>query len=109
MFSPLVQFQDETYATAHSTVFFSDPARPGEERYKLFAVLNLSVKNEDAFQYRQQQFQDEDAFRQYVSYLKKHSIFESDYMPSGELLILSTCNRAYGNDNRLLICAGREG
>lgn len=108
MFSSLVNYQDQTFADDHNIIFYADPNRAGKERYTVFAVLNLSVNNSEGFQYRQQQFSDEAAFQAYVSYLKDHSIYQSDYTPSGTLLILSTCNRAYGNDNRLLVCAGRD-
>ena len=70
--------------------------------------MNLNIYNADGFEYRRKQFEHEEAFQVYVEYLLSHSIYQSDYKPTGELLILSTCNRAYGNDNRLLICAGRE-
>ena len=44
----------------------------------------------------------------YVAYLKKNSIYESEYVPTGETIILSTRNRSFGESNRLLICAGRD-
>ena len=108
MFSTLVNYQDQSFADAHKTIFYSDPDKPGKERYTLFAVLNLDIQNEDGFQYRQQTFSDDNAFQEYVAYLKKHSIYTSDYVPTGETIILSTCNRPFGDSNRLLICAGRD-
>lgn len=108
MFSSLVHYQDPEYAKAHDTIFYCDPERVGEERYTVFAVLNLDIHNSDGFAYRQQQFADDAAFQAFVSYLKDHSIYKSDVVPDGNLLILSTCNRAYGDSNRLLICAGKN-
>ena len=108
MFSTLVNYQNQTYAEEHETIFYCDPDRAGEERYTVFAVLNLDIYNADQFNYRQQQFESDAAFQMFVSYLKDHSIFASEYEPTGELIILSTCNRAYGESNRLLICAGRD-
>lgn len=108
MFSSLVNYQDQNYAEEHKTIFYCNPERAGEERYTVFAVLNLDIYNADQFNYRQQQFENDAAFHEFVSYLKDHSIFASDYEPTGELIILSTCNRAYGESNRLLICAGRD-
>ncbi len=108
MFSSLVNYQDQTFAQAHSTLFYSDPDKPGEERYTLFAVRNLDIRNKDPFNYRQQQFQDDSEFQAFVSFLKEGSIYQSDYTPSGEIIILSTCNDVYGEHNRLLICAGRD-
>ena len=108
MFSTLVKYQDQSFAEEHKTIFYSDPEKSGKERYTLFAVLNLDIQNEDGFQYRQQTFSDEESFHEYVDYLKKNSIYTSDYVPTGETIILSTCNRPFGDSNRLLICAGRE-
>ncbi len=108
MFSTLVNYQDQEFADVHKTIFYSDPDKPGKERYTLFAVLNLDIQNEDGFQYRQQAFTDEESFHEYVAYLKKNSIYESEYVPTGETIILSTCNRSFGESNRLLICAGRD-
>lgn len=108
MFSTLVHYQDQEYAEEHDTIFYCDPEKEGEERYKVFAVLNLDIYNGDQFNYRQQAFEDDTTFNGFVSYLKDHSIYESAYVPNGEIIILSTCNRAYGDNNRLLICAGRD-
>lgn len=108
MFSSLVNYQNPEYAANHETIFYCDPNQVGEERYQVFAVLNLDIYNQDNFNYRKQQFQDDAAFQEFVSYLKEHSIYDGDYVPNGEIIILSTCNRAYGENNRLLICAGRD-
>ena len=106
MFSPLINYQDQTFAEDHQTLFFSEPNRAGEERYTLFAVLNLNIH--DDFNYRQQVFSDEESFHDFIDFLKDNSIYTCDFMPTGNILILSTCNRVYGKDNRLLICVGQD-
>ena len=108
MFSSLINYQDQSYAETHQTLFYSDPNKPGKEQYTLFAVLNHDIRNKAPFNYRQQQFADDAEFQAFVSFLKENSIFESDYHPTGEIIILSTCNNAFGENNRLLICAGRN-
>lgn len=108
MFSSLVDFQDQAFAEEHTTIFYSDPEKPGEERYTLFAVLNQDIRDNSIFNYRQQQFVDDEEFQAFVSFLQERSIYSGNYTPTGDIIILSTCNNAYGENNRLLICAGRE-
>lgn len=104
IFSPLVYFQDPAYAKEHSTLHFSRPDREGEE-YELFAVLNLDL-NDESLNYIQSTFDTEDSRTQFLSALRTRSLYPPKHTPDeGQILILSTCNRRYGADNRLLIVA----
>ena len=106
MFSRLLDYQDSEYAKAHKTLYFSEPDREGEE-YEIFAVLNFDLSLLDECNYIQADFDTEEDFSAFISYLKNKSLYETSFTPEGETLILSTCNRSFGEDNRLLICAGK--
>ena len=104
MFSPLANFQNTEFAVAHKTALFSVPGTEDGETYELFAVVNQQL-NQD-FEYIVSDFESEDARNTYIKHLKDHSLYETDFVPKGKILILSTCNNTYGTDNRLLICLG---
>jgi len=78
-----------------------------DSKYELFAVLNFDVNQLEEFNYLQPNFDTEDDMTDFVNYLKGHSLYETDFSPERDILILSTCNRYYGYDNRLLVCFGR--
>jgi len=106
MFSRLLDYQDPSYAEEHKMIYFSEPDREGE-RYEVFAVLNFDTDKLDSLNYLQPDFDTEEEFQKFVSYLKINSLFTSDFEPTSEILILSTCNRYYGDSNRLIVCAGK--
>ena len=106
MFSRLLDYQDPAYAKAHKQLYFSEPEGEGN-LYEVFAVLNFNLSLLEICNYIQPDFESEESFQEFVAYLQKHSLYETDFLPTGDTLILSTCNRAYGEDNRLLICAGK--
>lgn len=106
MFSPLLQYQAQAYAELHETAQLIMPGlNDGDEEYRLFAVLNFDINSD--FDYIRSDFLSDEDRADYISYLQSHSIFSTDFTPEGETFILSTCNRTYGADNRLLICFGR--
>ena len=104
VFSSLVYFEDPQYAQEHSVLRFLQPDGEGD-LYTLFAVLNVDIKD-PASNYIISSFETEDDRLQFLSKLQSESLYPSDDIPSsGQILILSTCNRRYGEDNRLLIVA----
>lgn len=106
MFSPLLQYQSQVYAELHETAQLTMPGlNEGREEYRLFAVLNFDINSD--FDYIRSDFLSDEDRADYISYLQDHSIFSTDFTPENETFILSTCNRTYGADNRLLICFGR--
>lgn len=106
MFSPLLQYQAQEYGELHDTAYLMLPdAEEGTDEYRLFAVLNFDINTE--FDYLRSDFLTEEDRTAYISYLKEHSIYTTDFTPEDVTFILSTCNRTYGADNRLLICFGR--
>lgn len=107
MFSSLVQYQNAEWAAAHKTVYFTEPDALQDPAYELFAVLNFDVNHLDEFNYFQADFDQEEDYIDYIDYLKDQSLYVTDFYPDRDILILSTCNRYYGYDNRLLVCFGR--
>lgn len=106
MFSPLLQYQFQAYAELHETAQLIMPdLNEGREEYRLFAVLNFDINSD--FDYIRSDFLTAEERADYISYLQAHSIYTTDFTPEDETFILSTCNRTYGVDNRLLICFGR--
>ena len=104
MFSPLANYQNASYAELHKTVLFSLSDSTEPEVYELFAVVNQQL--DQGFDYIVSSFEtdtDRDAF---VNHLRDNSLYDTDFVPKGKLLILSTCNNTYGTNNRLLICLG---
>lgn len=106
MFSTLIDYQNQKWAEARLFAYFIEPDNMEDSQYQLFAVLNFDIKDIDEFNYFQTDFETEEAFHEFVDYLKRNSLFKTDFYPEEDILILSTCNVAYGQDNRLLICYG---
>lgn len=107
MFSSLLSFQAAAYAAEHNTAYFSLTSfTEGEsEEFRLFAVLNLDVYSE--FDYFRSHFDSAEDRVEFLSFLSSRSLYETDFSPEHRILFLSTCNRAYGEDNRLLLVFGQ--
>ena len=108
IFSTLVYFQDKEYAEKHKYIYFSEPDTEGQI-YEVFAVMNYNLSLLEKENYMRHNFANDAAYDAFVLFLKNNSIYASEtYTPKdSSLLILSTCNRQYGEDNRLLVCAGK--
>jgi len=107
MVSTLVKYQDPEWAAERTIAYFTEPDDMQDNTYELFAVLNFNINNLDTFNYFQTDFETDEEYAAFVDYLKERSLYESEFYPERDLLILSTCNRYYGYDNRLLVCFGR--
>lgn len=108
MFSKLVLFQEQEYAQEHIYAYLSaDPSEPADV-YELYAVVNLNIYDDPDFDYAQPNFETSEDREAFIAYLRERSIYETDFIPDGKLLVLSTCNRQYGGNNRLLICYGQR-
>ena len=108
MFSTLVNYQDGEYAEKHKYISFSEPDTEGQI-YEIFAVMNYDLSLLEKENYMRHNFEDVKTYNQFVLFLKNNGIYANEtYTPvDTPLLILSTCNRQYGEDNRLLVCAGK--
>lgn len=105
MFSPLVLLQDPSYAESHNKLYLSFPGEEGEREYTLLGVANLDVTNPEFDLYRST-FVFREEREGYLSYLQSKSLYRSsEEVGEGKILILSTCNDLYGENNRLLIIA----
>ena len=108
IFSTLVNYQEKVYAEKHRYIYFSEPDVEGQI-YEVFAVMNYDLSLLEKENYMRHNFGDDAAYDKFVAFLKNNGVYASEtYTPDDTpLLILSTCNRQYGEDNRLLICAGK--
>ena len=105
MFSPLMLMQDRAYAASHNKIHLSFPGEEKEREYRIFSVGNFNVLDE-SFDFYKSSFSSEEEREEYFSYFAQSTLYCSDTEPpEGRILILSTCNDLYGEDNRLLICA----
>ena len=103
IFSPLMLYEDPDYAKAHNIIRFARPDRE-EGEYILFAVANINIYDE-SLQYIRSGFETEAERSEFLSTLQQRSLYPTEGIPDGQILILSTCNRFYGADNRLLLVA----
>lgn len=107
MLSSLVNYQEQTFAESHRFIYVSE-TEGQTDVYEVFAVVNFNIHtNLGTWNYMSLPFSTADERSEYVSFLQGLSVYETDFYPSGNILILSTCNRAYGTSNRLLICASK--
>lgn len=102
VFSPLLRFQNNEYALTHKLATFSVYGEENDRCFELFAVLNFDLNGD--FDYFVSEFESPESFADYIQFLKERSLYKSEIVPTGDILILSTCNRTYGEDNRLLLC-----
>lgn len=110
IFSTLVLYQDQNYAEKHDLIYFSEPSNEDNCTYRLFAVLNFNTNQQDGYiYYTKTNFSSQDEYDSLVGKLRERSLYQTSFVPTEDLLILSTCNRRAegGKDNRLLICAAR--
>lgn len=108
MFSSLVNYQGQAYADDHKVLYFIAPDNTVSV-YSLFAVLNRDTKTGNKPDYRTPFFAEAQDYWDFVSSLKEESLIKLSYLPTGEeLMILSTCNRTFGETNRLLVCFGKN-
>lgn len=108
MFSCLTGYLNQEWAREREYAYYTEPEDMQDNEYRLFAVLNFNINYLEQFNYFQADFETEDDFRAFADYLISRSLYETEFYPQRDILILSTCNRsAGGDDNRLLICFGR--
>ncbi len=107
MFSPLIQYQvPEHYSD--NRVFCLVDADGSIKTYRIFSVFNLETTEENAFQYRREEFADDFERQEFLHELVSRSMYDAggEDIAYPELVILSTCNRQYGAGNRFLVCGG---
>jgi len=109
MFSDMRYFKDKAYWREHPVVRFDTLTESGE--YEIMAVLISSAerKNDKYSVYNFISAADENSFDEFVSTIKKQSIYETGVtVEYGDRLItLSTCNKSNSSE-RLIIVARKE-
>lgn len=106
MFSTLVNYQDKSYFEQHPDIYYAEIGAEGQ-KYRIFSVLNFDTRKLNVFDYMQRKFASDEEFLEWINYLQTHSMFQTDVVfdENSQVIILSTCNDAYGTHNRLLIAA----
>lgn len=108
IFSTLIEFQDQAYTEAHKIAYLSNAPDGAADIYEVYAVVNYNLDANPNFNHLTTDFDTAEEKADFIAYLQARSIYETDFVPQGKLLILSTCNRQYGERNRLLICLGEK-
>lgn len=106
MFSPLLNYKDEAFCTAHSTIYFETLYHAGT--YKIFAVLNM--QNGD-WEPSVADFASDDAFLAFVRQAKAQSLYDTGItvLATDHILTLITCDRSYGGrGGRLVVMAVQQ-
>lgn len=105
IFSTLLKYEDKTYARDHQYIWFSHIDNEKPSKYEVFAVVNYDFGNPEDFYYMIPNFKNEEEYTYFIDYLIGESIYHSNFIPNGQLLILSTCYNIYGDNHRMLVCA----
>jgi sortase B len=106
MFSPLLGYKDETFWTAHDTIYFDTLYHVGT--YKIFAVLN--IRNGD-WEPSTADFASDDTFLAFVHQAEAQSLYDTviTVQTTDHILTLITCDRSYGGkDGRLVVMAVQQ-
>ncbi len=109
MFSDLAGYTELSYLKTHPTIEFNTLYR--ENDYKVFAVVLVQDgdESEEAFDYTVDDFEDEEAFLDYVAQLRLRSLFDTpvDIQEGDDLLLLTTPIEYSFNDARIVVAARR--
>lgn len=106
MFTPLLEYKDLDFYKAHPSFTF-DTVKD-ENQWKIISVFlaNTDASQGEPFNYMRVSFADDSDFMNYVYQIRIRSMIETgvDFMPSDQLLLLSTCSYEY-SDYRLVVAA----
>lgn len=109
MFSELPEYRDADFFKEHiavdmSTLYASD-------KWLLFGVMVLDPEEINAFAYATTTFENDEAFLQYLSEIRKRSLINTDIDVHADdrlLLLVTQAEREYGFDNATLVVVGRR-
>lgn len=107
MFAPLVDYLDPQFAASHSSFSFTEPYS-ADDKYEVFSILQFDIRNLSEFDYTKASFETDQERSEFIEYLRSRSSYATDFIPEGDILILSTCYGPAGTTNRLLICGGKR-
>ena len=110
MFSTLTKYYDPEYAAEHDRIFI-DYYEEGLKEYKVFAVLNYNIADDEngTFYYASLKFDDE-KYEKFLENILKRSLYQSEYsideLKEKRMITLSACDRrTYGTNGRCVIYA----
>lgn len=110
MFGPLKKYTDINFYKENPIIDFTTLYREGQ--YKVFAVFITNTieehDNGEVFNYRKQNFVDEQQFLDFIDDVKKRSIINTgvDVLGNDEIITLSTCTYEF-EEARLVVMARR--
>lgn len=110
MFATLEKYRTISFYKANPVVYFDTLYSKG--KYEIFSVfITNDLETEDngyRFNFNQVNFTSEDEFMQYITQVRRRSIYNTavTVSPTDEIITLSTCVYDF-NEARLVICARR--
>ena len=110
MFGPLKKYTDISFYKQHPIIDFTTLYREG--KYKVFAVFITNTieahDNGEVFNYRKNNFADEEHFLEFIDDVKKRSIINTgvEVLGDDEIITLSTCTYEF-EEARLVVMARR--
>jgi len=105
MFGPLLKYRQKSFYIKHWLVQFETLHEDGF--YAIFAAFDMvnDISSSAFFQYNYSKFDTDDQFEDYVTGIRRRSLFQCklSVLPTDKLLTMSTC--ADGSDHYLVIVA----
>ena len=108
MFSPLLNYKDETYFTSHRQLYYTECYGFTTE-YQIMAVVKYNTKDTESWDFRTRNHADIESYNLWMEQLQERALYyaEPDHAPD-QILTLSTCDRSeFGKDGRLVIVADK--
>ncbi len=109
MFSELTSYRRIEFFKQHTVVDMSTLYTAG--KWAVFGVMVLDPHEINAFDYTNTYFEDDTAFKNYMTNIEKRSLFKTDIdvSPQDDLLLLVTqAEEEYGFDDAVLVVACRK-
>ena len=107
LFGELINYKDEKYYEYHPEIIFDDVLE--SSTYRIFAVLRTSVEEaqESEKLFTTYFYEDEDSFKDMLSWVKERALYDMDYEPSygDEIISLVTCEYTKENGRFVVMAA----
>lgn len=105
MFGQLINYKSKEYCKEHNEIIFNTDK--SQNKYKVFAVLDLSIEkiiNDNYIYYNSLDEATEYEYDEYISNIKENALYIADDFPKNneQILTLSTCG---DDDSRFIIIA----
>lgn len=107
MFTDLIKYKDREYYLEHPVIHLVTP--DGERTYRIFAVCHFDITAIDQAAFYKQDFRSEDHMSEYIANLIRNALYDTNIIPSSNLLTLSTCDKSiYGDNGRVIVVGHLE-